>query len=172
MKKKLVFRFYEELNNFSPSGERKWARVYFFKGPPLVKDATEAQNVLYTEVHLILINQQPASFTHRLPHDRSDNYRTRQTTTDLGSLFLLFSCSLFQFLIKPQQGYCSFALKVSCSLFQFLIKPQLHHQHYLNVCCCSLFQFLIKPQLSVSAGSPPVRCSLFQFLIKPQRNLI
>jgi uncharacterized protein len=66
IEKKATFRFYEELNDFLPSGERKKDRIYFFKGTPSVKDAIEAQNVPHTEVDLILVNGYPVKFTHKL----------------------------------------------------------------------------------------------------------
>jgi uncharacterized protein len=64
--KKATFRFYEELNDFLPSGERKKDRIYGFKGTPSVKDAIEAQNIPHTEVDLILVNGYPVKFTHKL----------------------------------------------------------------------------------------------------------
>ena len=64
--KTAVFRFYEELNDFLPSGERKKERVYTFKGTPSVKDAIEAQNVPHTEIDLILVNGRPVNFDHKL----------------------------------------------------------------------------------------------------------
>lgn len=66
IEKKATFRFYEELNDFLPSGERKKDRIYTFKGAPSLKDAIEAQNVPHTEVDLILVNGYPAEFTRKL----------------------------------------------------------------------------------------------------------
>ncbi len=61
-----VFRFYEELNDFLPSGRRKKDNIYSFNGNPSVKDAIEAQNVPHTEVDLILVNGNPVDFGYKL----------------------------------------------------------------------------------------------------------
>ena len=61
-----VFRFYEELNDFLPSGNRKKDNLYSFNGNPSVKDAIEAQNVPHTEVDLILVNGNPVDFGYKL----------------------------------------------------------------------------------------------------------
>ncbi len=73
--KKAIFRFYEELNDFLPAGERKRDRIYYFRGNPSVKDAIEAQNIPHTEVDLILVNGRPVSFDHKLKNsDRVSVY--------------------------------------------------------------------------------------------------
>jgi uncharacterized protein len=64
--KKATFRFYEELNDFFPDGERKQDRFYSFRGNPSVKDAIEAQNVPHTEVDLILVNGNPVNFSYKI----------------------------------------------------------------------------------------------------------
>ena len=64
-KKKAVFRFYEELNDFLPEPEKK-ERVYQFWGHPTVKDAIEAQGIPHTEIEIIMINGVSVGFDHRL----------------------------------------------------------------------------------------------------------
>jgi uncharacterized protein len=61
-----AFRFYEELNDFLPAGQRKQDRLYFFKGNPSLKDAIEAQNIPHTEVDLVIVNGKPANINHKL----------------------------------------------------------------------------------------------------------
>jgi uncharacterized protein len=61
-----MFRFYEELNDFLPSGQRKKENLYRFNGNPSIKDAIEAQNVPHTEVDLILVNGNPVDFGYKL----------------------------------------------------------------------------------------------------------
>lgn len=60
------FRFYEELNDFLPSGRRKKSSGYLFAGNPSVKDAIEAQGIPHTEVDMILINGISVDFSCKL----------------------------------------------------------------------------------------------------------
>lgn len=60
------FRFYEELNDFLPSGKRKIPFPYCFTGNPSVKDAIESVGVPHVEVDLIIVNGDPVSFAYRL----------------------------------------------------------------------------------------------------------
>jgi uncharacterized protein with PIN domain len=60
------FRFYEELNEFLPSGKRKKTFPYSFIGTPSVKDAVEAIGVPHVEVDLILVNGLSVSFSYKL----------------------------------------------------------------------------------------------------------
>jgi uncharacterized protein with PIN domain len=65
-KKSATFRFYEELNDFLPSGKRK---VYFdhpFEGRPGIKDIIEAIGVPHTEIDLILVNGNSVDFNYQL----------------------------------------------------------------------------------------------------------
>ncbi len=66
MENEAIFRFYEELNDFLPTRDRKRSKVYHFKGNPSVKDAIEAQNVPHTEVDLIVVNGDPVDFNYKL----------------------------------------------------------------------------------------------------------
>ena len=61
-----AFRFYEELNDFLPAGQRKQERIYIFKGNPSLKDAIEAQNIPHTEVDLVIVNGKPADINRKL----------------------------------------------------------------------------------------------------------
>jgi uncharacterized protein with PIN domain len=65
------FRFYEELNDFLPSGRRKKSFSYLYKGNPSVKDAIEALGVPHVEIDMILINSQSVDFSHKLQNDDS-----------------------------------------------------------------------------------------------------
>jgi uncharacterized protein with PIN domain len=60
------FRFYEELNEFLPSGKRKKGFPYSFYGTPSVKDAIEALGVPHVEIDLILVNGLSVSFSYKL----------------------------------------------------------------------------------------------------------
>jgi len=65
------FRFYEELNDFLPAGQRKRTLDYVFNGSPGIKDAIEAFGIPHTEVELILVNGESVGFDHPLqPGDR------------------------------------------------------------------------------------------------------
>ena len=57
------FRFYEELNDFLPSKQRKRTFDYQYFGTPSVKDAIEAIGVPHTEVDLILVDGESVKFT-------------------------------------------------------------------------------------------------------------
>ena len=50
------FRFYEELNDYLPPGQRKRTITREITGTPSVKDAIEALGVPHTEIDLILID--------------------------------------------------------------------------------------------------------------------
>ncbi len=60
------FRFYEELNDFLPSGKRKRVFPYPFQGAPSVKHAIEAIGVPHPEVDLILANGRSVDFGYHL----------------------------------------------------------------------------------------------------------
>jgi uncharacterized protein with PIN domain len=60
------FRFYEELNDFRPSGRRETAVTYRFTGSPGIKDSIEALGVPHTEVELIVVNGHSVGFDYRL----------------------------------------------------------------------------------------------------------
>ncbi|MGH8501124.1 MAG: Mut7-C RNAse domain-containing protein [Gammaproteobacteria bacterium] len=57
------FRFYEELNDFLPPGQRKVGFEYAFAGRPAIKDVIEALSVPHTEVDLILMNGESVDFS-------------------------------------------------------------------------------------------------------------
>jgi hypothetical protein len=61
-----TFRFYAELNDFLPVGDRQRDVVRTFLGGPSVKDQIEACGVPHTEVDLILVNGCSVGFDHRL----------------------------------------------------------------------------------------------------------
>ncbi len=60
------FRFYEELNDFLPSEQRKRPFDYQYYGTPSVKDAIEAIGVPHTEVDLILVDGESVDFSRLL----------------------------------------------------------------------------------------------------------
>ena len=60
--KEVVFRFYEELNDFLPAQRRKRDFQVGFKGRESVKDMIEALGVPHTEVDLILVNGKSVDF--------------------------------------------------------------------------------------------------------------
>jgi uncharacterized protein with PIN domain len=60
------FRFYEELNDFLTSANRKTSFTYSFNGSPSIKDAIEAIGVPHTEVDLIVVNGCSVGFDYRL----------------------------------------------------------------------------------------------------------
>jgi uncharacterized protein with PIN domain len=58
----VIFRFYEELNDFLPAQRRKRDFQVDFKGRESVKDMIEALGVPHTEVDLILVNGKSVDF--------------------------------------------------------------------------------------------------------------
>jgi uncharacterized protein with PIN domain len=60
------FRFYEELNDFLPSEQRKRTNLYRFSGHPGIKDPIEVFGVPHTEVDLITVNGQSVGFDYQL----------------------------------------------------------------------------------------------------------
>jgi uncharacterized protein with PIN domain len=60
------FRFYEELNDFLPSGQRKRTIEYRFSGHPGIKDPIEVFGVPHTEVELIVVNGRSVGFDYHL----------------------------------------------------------------------------------------------------------
>lgn len=60
------FRFYEELNDFLPLERRKRSFAYRFHGTPSILDAIQAIGVPHTAVDLILVDDEPVDFSHRL----------------------------------------------------------------------------------------------------------
>ncbi len=69
------FRFYAELNDFLPPGQRMREFTYTFVNNPAIKDAIEALGIPHTEVDLILVNGQSVNFSYLLQHrDRISVY--------------------------------------------------------------------------------------------------
>ncbi len=62
----VLFRFYEELNDFLPGNRRKAEFSYEYSGNPSVKDAIESLGVPHSEVDLILVNAEPVDFTYKV----------------------------------------------------------------------------------------------------------
>lgn len=60
------FRFYEELNDFLPPGQRKRTLTYTFRGHPAIKDPIEAFGVPHTEVELIVVRDESVGFDYQL----------------------------------------------------------------------------------------------------------
>ena len=58
----VIFRFYEELNDFLPARRRKRDFQVDFKGRESVKDMIEALGVPHTEVDLVLVNGKSVDF--------------------------------------------------------------------------------------------------------------
>jgi uncharacterized protein with PIN domain len=74
------FRFYEELNDFLPSGEKKVTFEYPFSRNQSVKDAIEALGVPHVEIDMILVNGNPVDFTYKLKNeDRISVYPVFET---------------------------------------------------------------------------------------------
>ncbi len=64
--KQAWFRFYEELNDFLLSVNRKTSFLFSFKGNPTVKNAIEELGVPHPEVDMILVNGNSVDFSYRL----------------------------------------------------------------------------------------------------------
>jgi hypothetical protein len=60
------FRFYAELNDFLPTGQRQRPVTYRFEVAPSVKDAIESLGVPHPEVDLILANGESVDFAYIL----------------------------------------------------------------------------------------------------------
>ena len=68
-------RFYAELNDFLPPGDRQRPIERRVDAPGAVKDFIEAFGVPHTEVNLVLVNGEPAGFAHPVrPGDRVGVY--------------------------------------------------------------------------------------------------
>jgi uncharacterized protein with PIN domain len=59
-------RFYAELNDFLPAGQRFRDIAYEFHGQPSVKDAIEALGVPHPEVDLVVVNGASVGFSYRV----------------------------------------------------------------------------------------------------------
>ena len=62
----VTIRFYGELNDFLQPGQKQMAFRHCFYGQPSVKDLIESLGVPHTEVDLLLIDGESASFGHHL----------------------------------------------------------------------------------------------------------
>ncbi len=60
------FRFYEDLNDFLPEHLKRKSFTHEFRGTPSVKDLIESIGVPHTEIDMILVGDEPVSFTHRI----------------------------------------------------------------------------------------------------------
>src|SRR5262245_8675751 len=60
------FRFYEELNDYLPPGQRKQTITRDITGTPSVKDAIESFGVPHTEIDLILVDGRSVRFERKL----------------------------------------------------------------------------------------------------------
>ncbi|HOF22107.1 MAG TPA: Mut7-C RNAse domain-containing protein [Bacteroidales bacterium] len=63
--KTAYFRFYEELNDFLPSGRKQQSFQHSFRGDPSIKDVIESLGVPHTEIDLILVNGRPVDFSYK-----------------------------------------------------------------------------------------------------------
>lgn len=69
------FRFYAELNEFLPPGQRLREFTHTFANNPAIKDVIEALGIPHTEVDLILVNGQSVNFSYLLQNrDRISVY--------------------------------------------------------------------------------------------------
>ena len=64
--KKVILRFYAELNDFLPAAKRQTDFEYFFNGVITAKEAIESSGVPHSAVDLLLINGEPAAFSAKL----------------------------------------------------------------------------------------------------------
>jgi uncharacterized protein with PIN domain len=64
--KRAHFRFYEELNDFLPEGQRYSTVERNFELSPSVKDMIESIGVPHTEVDLIIVNGESVDFSYRV----------------------------------------------------------------------------------------------------------
>lgn len=64
MKKKVTFRFYEELNDFLPEEKRKKTFEYEFIDRTSIKDMIESLGVPHTEIDMILVNGNSVDFSY------------------------------------------------------------------------------------------------------------
>ncbi|MDH3646889.1 MAG: Mut7-C ubiquitin/RNAse domain-containing protein [Gammaproteobacteria bacterium] len=60
------FRFYEELNDFLPDDKKRKSFTHAFTGNPSVKELIVSLGVPHTQCDLILVGDEPVSFSHRL----------------------------------------------------------------------------------------------------------
>lgn len=64
--KSAVFRFYEELNDFLTTRNKKKELQYHFFGSPKIKDAIESFGIPHTEVDMILVNGESVDYSYKL----------------------------------------------------------------------------------------------------------
>lgn len=83
------FRFYGELNDFFPPGQRKRTVFYRFKSHPGIKDPIEVLGVPHTEVDLIVVNGQSVGFDYQLQDDDRVAVYPVFRSLDIGSLVRL-----------------------------------------------------------------------------------
>lgn len=65
-KHQILFRFYEELNDFLPAIKKMVSFPYLFTINQSVKDAIEALGIPHTDIDLILVNGNPVNFSYKL----------------------------------------------------------------------------------------------------------
>ncbi len=71
----ILFRFYEELNDFLPGNRKNAEFQYKYSGNPSVKDAIESLGVPHVEVDMILVNGEPVDFSYKVKNgDRISVY--------------------------------------------------------------------------------------------------
>jgi len=74
-KNTVLFRFYEELNDFLPLSRRKVWFEYCLDGSPAVGDLISSLGVAHTQVDLILVNGESVDFSRRVKNgDRISVY--------------------------------------------------------------------------------------------------
>lgn len=66
LQRRVEIRFYEELNDFLPDNRRRRSFEHHFTGTPTIKDLIESLGVPHTEIDLILVGDEPVSFSHRI----------------------------------------------------------------------------------------------------------
>jgi len=64
--KYITLRFYEELNDFLPTGKRKVSYKHCYFGSPTIKDVIESEGVPHPEVDLILADGKSVDLSHRI----------------------------------------------------------------------------------------------------------
>ena len=69
LQKRIIFRFYAELNDFLPLEQKQKPFPAYFKTPVTVGEAIDSFGIPGSEVDLVLVNSEPAGTGQRLFED-------------------------------------------------------------------------------------------------------
>ena len=95
-------------------------------------------------------------------------HSTSNHNSELASEYLITSCIISSFYIKPQRSGMSPHGWFSCIISSFYIKPQPQYNPFMQWRSCIISSFYIKPQLVKVFLNLLYSCIISSFYIKPQ----